>query len=487
MKEKISGTAKPVHKPIKKILISVGSIIVLVLLAVAFLFDPTMFSSSNQTMPELGSYNGKKIEYTENFVNLVEYYETQLQYSNPQGSTLFSAINQAFNYTLLTLAFVGEVESTGYIVPNTLANREMLPYFYDATGTYSALQFRNTSDTQKLQIKDEVETNIKRSLYYTDMSSVKSLAAEIDFISDMNTNQRAFNMVSFNTADYPQSEIGNFALANPELFRQYNMSVITVGTETEATTIANQIKNNELTFQDAVKTYSINQYGNETGVLNNKLHYELKNIVKNEVAFNELIALESGTVSDVIETSSGFSVFAVTAPAQDADFTNTATLNQVLSYMNIYEVGIIEDYFINVAKDFSASALVNGFNSAVSEYGLTNIEVPAFPLNYGNVQPLGILPSSSVTQLANASANENFFRQAFSLAQGGVSEPIVLGNNIIVLSLASETTLSDEENTISTIIPFYLTQFDSTDIQSHFIGSDKAVNNVLSVFLQYFL
>ncbi|MGL4985681.1 MAG: hypothetical protein ACRC5H_00905, partial [Treponemataceae bacterium] len=52
-------------KSIQKILISVGSIIILLLAVVSFIFLPAMTSFGQQSIPPLGKYKGKPIEYTQ--------------------------------------------------------------------------------------------------------------------------------------------------------------------------------------------------------------------------------------------------------------------------------------------------------------------------------------------------------------------------------------------------------------------------------------
>ncbi len=463
------------------------SVLLLVVIAVAFVFSPGLLAQ-NSSMPDLGSYDGKSIKYDEEFVNLVEYFTEQLEAQGSQGDPMFSAMTQAFNYSVLTHAFIDEVEKSGYIVPETLINREMVPYFADESGAYSELLFQQTPDGTKIQIKEATEESIKRNLYYTDLSGIKTSSSEIDFIKSMNNTKRSFNMASFNTENYPQEEIIAYGTNNAELFATYSMDVITVNDETTANTVANRIANNELTFADALTEYSIDQYSNAEGKLNDAMHYQLKDIVKGEDAFNTLIALESGNVSDVIETTSGYSIFSVTANPTLATFPNDALVDSVYTYLTIYEAGIIEDYFINQAKDFNISAVMLGYEQALALYDAENAAIDAFPVNYASVPLLDTIPTENAAQLAQAQSNEQFFETAFTLEDGQYSEPLVLGNNIVVLSLVEETVLEDDGNqTLNFMYPYYTQQFDSSDISSFYMGSEKLENNLFSVLLEYFI
>ncbi len=464
------------------------SVLLLAVIAVAFVFSPGLISS-NSTLPDLGSYDGKAIKYDEEFVNLTEYFSQQLQAQGTQGDTTFSAMTQAFNYSVLTLAFIDEVEKSGYVLPTSVVNREMLQYFSDENGVYSERVFQETSDGIKMQIRDASEQGLKRNLYFTDVSGLKISSNEIDFIKEMNNTQRSFNMVSFNTDDYPQEEVVAFGVNNAETFTRYAMSVLTVNDESTAKTVLSRIANNELTFADALSEYSTNQYSNDLGELSDNLHYQLKDIVNGEEAFNTLTSLASGELSDVIQTTTGYSIFSITAPSTLATFPNEELTNEVYTYLTIYEAGIIEDYFINLAKDFASESITNGYNSAVSSFGLTNVSLDAFPVNYAGSPLLDTLPVESSASLSQAVSNEQFFQTAFSLQEGEISDPIVLGKDIVVLSLVEEVVLDDEDNqTLNFMYPYYVTnQFDTSDISSYFMGNEKVENNLFSVLLEYFL
>ncbi len=463
------------------------SVLLLVIIAIAFVFSPGLLSQ-NTGLPELGSYNGKTIKYDENFVNLVEYFVEQLQYQGTQGDPTFSAMTQAFNYSVLTHAFVDEVENSGYVVPTSLVNREMIQYFRDENGAYSETIFQSTPEGTKIQIKEATEEGLKRNLYFNDMSSIKISSNEAAFIKEMNKNQRSFNMVSFDTEDYPREEVIAYGTENAELFTTYSMDVITVNDESTANTVLSRITNNELTFADAIAEYSTKQYSNDTGTLTDNLHYSLKETVTGEEAFNALVSLANGDMSDVIETNTGFSIFSATAAPTSADFSNEEVVDSVYTYLTIYEAGIIEDYFINLAKDFASSSITNGYDSAVSTYNLTNVPVEAFPINYASTQLLDTLPVEAAPELGQAHSNEQFYETAFALAEGEISEPIVLGNNVVVLSLDEVISLEDDgDQTLSFMYSYYMSQYDSNDISTFFMGSEKLENNLFSVLLEYFL
>ena len=116
----------------KKIMISVGSIIILVLAAISFIFIPAMVQGGGSELPPLGYYNKKPIEYKQGtyFTSLVQFYSEQVGSENLQAA-YFDIFNMAFNGAVLNEAFSQAVDATGYIVPTSIIDRNMLPYFYD--------------------------------------------------------------------------------------------------------------------------------------------------------------------------------------------------------------------------------------------------------------------------------------------------------------------------------------------------------------------
>lgn len=480
------------RKPVTKILLSAGSIIILVLAAVSFIVIPAMMPNAQKQMPEFGSYKGKKIEYVQGsyFTNAVEYYVSQQknQRQNLDDGAYFNIFNRAFRDAVMMLAFADEVKKSGYKPAKPLIERSMLPYFSNSNGVYSAKIFRDTPESRKVEIRKQVEEQLIYNRYAQDISTLKYSQAELAFIADMNKQTRAFDAAFFSTNDYPKSEAAEFGKKNAELFTKYDLSVITLATESEAKKLAQRLKNNELVFTDAVAEYSTNQYSDEKGVLNNAYHYQLKGIVKSEDAFKKITELEAGTISDVTETSTGFSIFTATGPATKADFSDDSTADLVYNYMTIYEAGIIEEYFINIAKDFSAEASLNGFKAASVKFNAETAEIPAFPINYGNSRLLGSIQFGSNPKLAEAQSNEKFLTTAFSLAEKEISAPTVLGKNVVVLQLKEIKTDEDlSPETLQSIYPDYTSQFDTDAIQSFFMASPHLKNNLLNAFFKYFM
>ena len=489
------------HKPVLKTFLSVGSVIILVLAAISFIVIPAMLPGSQRQLPPVGSYRGTKIEYTTGsyFANAVDYYDREereqlkKQNKSSNGGFSFNTFNQAFRDAVLMAAFTDEVKRSGYVAPASLVERSMLMlrYFQNENGEYSAKIYRDTPDSRKIEIQNETEKQLIFNRYSEDIAGIKVSDAEVQFVLNMNYPSRSFDAAFFSTSDYPKEEAAAFGKNHAELFKKYDLSVITTATEAEAKKVANRLQHNELVFSDAVSEYSTKQYSDENGVLNGRYHYQLKNIIKTEDKFKEITELAPGSISGAVETTTGWSVFTCTGASENADFSDQSAIDTVYNYMTVYEAGTIEEYFINIAKDFSAQAAVKDFYEAAEAFNAQTATVPAFPINYGNTQLLNSIQFRLVPQLTGAQSNEKFLTTAFSLSEKEISEPLVVERNIVVLRLKNVETEDTEADVMrmfySQYYNNYAAQSNARAVQSFFMASPHLKNNMLNVFFKYFM
>ena len=487
------------HKPVLKTFLSVGSVIILVLAAVSFIVIPAMLPGSQRQLPPVGSYRGTKIEYTTGsyFANALDYYDKEereqlkRQNQSSNGGISFNTFNQAFRDAVMMAALTDEVKRSGYVAPGSLVERSMLRYFQNENGEYSAKMYRDTPDSRKIEIQNETEKQLIFNRYSEDIGSIKVSEAEVQFVLNMNYPSRSFDAAFFSTSDYPKEEAAEFGKNHAELFKKYDLSVITAATEAEAKKVANRLQHNELVFSDAVSEYSTKQYSDENGVLNGRYHYQLKNIIKAEDKFKEITELAPGSISGAVETTTGWSVFTCTGAPENADFSDQSVVDTVYNYMTVYEAGTIEEYFINIAKDFSAQAAVKDFYEAAEAFNAQTATVPAFPINYGNTQLLNSIQFGLVPQLTAAQSNEKFLTTAFSLSEKEISEPLVVERNIVVLRLKNVETEDTEADVMrmfySQYYNNYAAQSNARAVQSFFMASPHLKNNMLNVFFKYFM
>ena len=119
--------------------------------------------------------------------------------------------------------------------------------------------------------------------------------------------------------------------------------------------------------------------------------------------------------------------------------------------MKSNERGIIEDYLEQKAKTFTEAAKIGGFSQEASINDLVVQTSNSITLNYGNAAILPQISSQADSFFTAGVRNETFFKKAFALKEGEISEPILLGSNVLVLKLEEEKAGSEEmQNNIAT-------------------------------------
>ena len=491
-------TESPKHR--KSNFITVGSIIILILSAIAFVFLPGMFGKSQKEPEPLGYFRKEPIKANDEvFLQLLE---EQINQDKQQGindndpGNYLSALYQAFSSTIVFKSFSYEVEKSGYIVPESAISRFIISSITERKGSYSPKDYNQLSNSDKLELRKSALRALTYSQYSNDflgahpygyptehsLFGLKSSSAEMPFIFNMNNPEKSFEIAAFSMSEYPKEEIVKFANEHASLFTTLNFEIITVESKSEAEKIAKRISNNEITFEDAVAEYSNKNFSDSNGVLANNKVYKLKSLLSEE-DFDNVLKLGVDSVSNVVATGAFYSILKCCDTAKNADFDNIETLDAVYSYITSEEPKVIEDYFTAKARNFAADAAVTSFDAACAKYGVVKQTPAAFPLNYGSNNLLNPVDSDTAV-LAGASTNENFLKTAFSLKLNEISAPVMLKNNVLVLKLIGESSLEDELLTsMAFFYPINAQRFDTISITNFFTSADYVKNDVVSAYL----
>lgn len=293
-------------------------------------------------------------------------------------------------------------------------------------------------------------------------------------------------MAVFNMNEYPESEKIAYGKANSEKFVKYDFSVITVDDKAKADTVAKRIANNEITFVDAVAQYSNKSYSStDSGKINNKYHFQIEKFLSNKDDMAKITALAVDAVSEPVKTSVGYTIFRVDSEAVQPDFKDTATINTVYNYLTSNEFSIIEEYYTKRANDFVEVAKSKKFDAAVTQFNAKKVEIPAFPVNYGDLSVISKL-NTSLDGLSGASTNETFLKAVSKLKAGDFSAPIVNGRNILVLQLTKEN-VKPADPIPAEALKDELSNYDAYSAQAALLASPKLENNLSEVFFKYMM
>jgi hypothetical protein len=498
---KTKDEVKKEHTSVKKILLNVGSIAILILAAISFVFIPGM-SAGSTGAPVFGSWNGEQVKYEQDsyFVNRLEAYLNQAKEYNQEVSDYVYQyyLYQSFMDSINRLAFIDYANSTGYTLSEIKVDRAMIPYFSE-NGKYSEKLYRSTPDNQKINLRNQISDDLIYTRYIMDYFSdevftqanefadiafgLKVSDAELAFINKMNSTSKSFDIVFFDTNNYPTNKVSEFANENSSLFNKYSFNAISVESESVAKKILSQIKNAEITFEDALTEYSKNYYTTNDGVLKNKYEYQIKATLANESDFDKLANLSIDSLSDVIKTGTGYTIYKCVAEVEPTNVNNETTINDVLDYMKTNEMGRIEDYYKAEADKFIADANSTSFDKACSKFDLTKESVSDYTLNYMN-SSLIRTANTSVSQISSAYQNEDFLKTLFSLSTNQISKPIVLGKDIAVLKVTNSKSNAEAIEKLAYVESS--ANADQSTIIENINNSKKLKNDFEKTYSKYF-
>jgi hypothetical protein len=312
----------------------------------------------------------------------------------------------------------------------------------------------------------------------------------------MTARQRSFGMAVFPLDSYPTEEIIAYATAEPDLFRVTHLSRITINSsEREARQVLQSVKEGTQTFEEAAQTQSQDAYADRGGDMGVRMAYELISEVPDSADRETVIGVLPGDYSPVVKVPTGWAFFRAEEAVRPADTEDTANIDKIRSYMTSFQRGRIEDWLFDQARILISAVGESGFDAAVESREVQKRDFGPLPLNYGGLtmdfRGVNLFPTLSaqgVSELIPAESNENFWRAAFFTPLGTPSEPLVIGNNVLVVypreEITKDTTDTEEVDT------FYSTWVSSgaeTSLRSHFINSKKLDDKFFSTFLQSIL
>ena len=450
----------------KKNATKIGAVIILVISALVFLpFGASaVFQSifNKRTVNSFGSYNGKKIVYEPGskfhnaVTNMAQMYEAR---GIKLEDNSYRIMYDAFNQTMIDMAFTEAVKNSGYVVPDSAVNREIVYQFTDpATGQFSQKAYNQTSQAEITRLKTNAQSTLAYRRFFYDLFGtegdkafngkalygLKSSDAEKQFITAMGADTKAFEAVAFKLSDFPREAVAVYARSNADKFVKFNMSVITLDSEDEAKGLLKQIEGNEITFDDAASEHSQKYYSTDDGKIAGSYRYQLDNMIEDKDQLAQIEALQQDEVSGIIKTEKGYSIFRCDGETEEADFDDDAVLDVVSSYVNSSEKSYVENYFLEQADNFVSQAAISSFDEACEKFQLEKESVAAFPVNFENSSLLPKAPQSGI--LTSLASDASAYQKAFSLKEGEVGSPFVLGSSVVVLHRVSPEAIAVEED-----------------------------------------
>ena len=461
-------------------LLFVGTVLVLVIVIIAFVFVPAMVPDARYGGDLIfGYYNKIPIKYVrDNYFYQVQQSLSQNQQPSPDDPNylynIYMIWREAYEAAVIRIAILDEMKQAGYSAPEDVVDREVAKYFQE-NGRFSTARYRAMDNTSRINLWRQVQEGITVGYYLNDLMDLRSSPQEASFVSSMASPRRSFDLAAFPFYSYPDSEVISYAQANPALFRITRLSRITVYTnEREARQILDMVRNGTYTFEEAARGSSQDMYAERGGDMGIRMAYELIAEIRDEQARESVINLQRGAISDLVSLSSGWAFFRAEEAVQNADTSDPSQRDKIRDYIMENLRGRAEDWLIAEAERFSTLVRENGFDEAVEAAGIYKQSFGPIPVNYGNSALFSSVASAGVPELSIAGANAFFWRAAFSTPLNTPSVPLVIGNNVVVLFPYEETMAEEDEiQMIEMYYPYWMESSLDQMYRYYFLSSEK--------------
>jgi hypothetical protein len=477
-------------------LVFIGTVFVLVIVVVAFVFLPALVPEASGGADLIfGYYDKIPVQYVPgNYFaqvqeNMTQYMRSALDESNFQYVS-YQIWRSAFEETVLHIAILREMKKAGYAAPVEVVDREVaqLPQFQE-NGRFSVARYRQLDNRARISLWREMRDALAEERYKGDMTGLRVASGEAAFVAAMASPQRSFDLAAFPLSSYPDEEITGYVSANPGLFMITHLSKITVTSgEGDARQIFDAVREGTQTFEDAARTHSQDSYAEKGGDMGLKMVYELTSEIPDTAEREAVAALKGGEYSSLVKVPSGWAFFRSEVSPYPADTGDPSLLTKVRYYMNDFERGRIEDWLIQRAEEFNALAKETDFTGAALTKGLETQSFGPLPLNYGGNDLFTALSSFSVPALASAGSNDLFWQTAFSTPVKTPSAPLVVSDNVLVLYPREESPAEDatREMIESAYSSYWVSYSTERSLRSAFLGSAKLRDNFIETFLRIY-
>jgi peptidyl-prolyl cis-trans isomerase D len=473
-----------------------GVVIILVITIVSFILVPAVSFNKGTGKLVFGKYGKQNIEYV-----VGSYFAQQREALNeqikPQGTDQIAYQMQAyqvwrgaFERTVIRYAAITEATEAGADVTEAKLDKLMVDYpGFQENGKFSDTRYKAYSLTDQNSIRTNLREETLSNQYYQDIFGVKTSSKETGFVKNMASPERSFKLASFDYNLYPDIEVTAFGTQNADLFRKIKLSRVTATTEKDAKSVLDALQKKSKVFADEVKSHSSDPYAAQGGSMGYQFAYELEKALSSKDDSKKILSLAVGAYSAPIKGAgdSGWSVYRCDEAATAADFSVADTLQSVRGYINRYEKGKIEDYFVKRANEFKAAA-AKDFAKACTQFGIKPIDVPAFAINYGDLQFLKPTNQGKQAELASISTDEKILTAMFAAKANDLTDPLITDSSVLVFKVLTDKPAEDSiMNMVGMYFPYIMQQSTNETVANYFLRSPQLKDNFSATFFKYLM
>lgn len=461
------------------------SVVLLVIIVIAFVGTPAVGGIAAGSRVSFGSYAGREITYEPGNYLARQYQSIARQVQQEEREVTETLIRQVwraafqravYHEALLLLADEANVGVSDRAVDRAIAQ---WPEFQEG-GRFSPSRYHDTPSQARFALRQYLREVLVNEKVQNDLyGKVTTSNTEAEFLMSMAGPERRFRFVQFSMADYPESEVVAYGEANAERFRRMGLSVISIGTsQSDAERIREQAITRQASFEDLARSHSRDVYAEDGGEMGRVYFHELEPDFEDPSVVDEVFALEPGEISRVLRTTFGWAIYRADELPIDPDFSDSAVIAEVRRYLNTFERGLVEDYLRDRAQEFAAQARAESFSDAAAGINQSPQLTEYFPVNFGNLPYFGTVAAPANEAIAAAAFREDFFRTLFSLPPGGVSDPLVVRDYIVVFQMDDERPVDDQTAAfLEFYLPFIVQEFAQRQAQQVVVDEDRLVDN----------
>lgn len=488
------------EKPKKKSpLFLIFTTAILVLLLVTFIIAPGIGTGSSDSRLIFGKYAGYVIDtVADNYflrqVERINKYYTDNKVPVESVSTISQIWRSAFYETAYHYGVLYTAQKNGFSLSEKSINDAIIDsgYYNDSEGNFSKRKYDATSVAEKTRIREDVSESLLRTRFEEEyFLSERVSQNEINFVNSIANIERRYNYLYFNTDDYPVNEIEKYVMANSSQFRKIKLSRITIKSGIrEAEDIRWKAVNGEEEFDVLARSFSQDAYKDTGGDMGWIFFYEMSSFLDDANVVEDIYSLKVNGISPVYETDYGWLLFRCDEETRGPDFTLEDDISSLRFYMNIYEKGTIEDYYIEKGNEIVRDAKSSSLKSVASIKNLPYGETDFFPSIFGEITlntMYGQIPMFNAIKVkegsddifSNASTDETFLTAIYTTTIGDFSEPLVLDPYIIIMQAAEQHDLgeSPDKPDLTFFYKSLIQQYTEQDLRYKLLTSKSFVDN----------
>ena len=475
----------------------IGGIVVLLIIGVSFIGAPILSTSLGGQRLVFGRYKSNEIVYEQDNWFGRTLYAISQQYPsiNTDDETILalqqrSRWQQAFQQTLFHTAVITESEESGLDVSESAIDQAVATNAqFIVDGKFDASLYRSLSGQQRISLRNYLRETLIREQYIEDLIFGTSVSQnELDFLASLGHNERQIRFIALNYFDYPQEEVEAFIAEEHDLFRQLDLSIITVDEQNEAMNIRNQALDQTASFEELATLHSTDSFADQEGAMGLTYFYQLEQSYDDAEPLEALFELEVGELSQIFETIDGWAFYRLEdEPKSPADPPDEELIEEADGYIQSFERGRVEDYFLALAEDLR----VNDSESSLIDIASTNnLEIHTtnyFPINYGQIDAYPSIEVETSSALDGIGNRIEFFESVFSLDDGDISEPLVYRDSVFLFELASTRVNTEDYEDFGDYFPVILEDYQSELLETQLLDNDYIVDNFEAAFSRYVL